>query len=194
MAQPRQFPADSRAPASRAENVMCMTIPPNRSEFAGRPLAEASCSCIGAPPPREEGSGGNARMANRAAPCPVWRHERHTHDRSAVARSALGSGHPPRARRLPLRRHHHGRVLPAGLPVAAAAAQERPLLPHLRRGRGRRLPRLQALRSEGRAGPAGAGGGAGRLRLHRGVGGHPLAGRAGGPLRLLALPLPAHVP
>ena len=47
--------------------------------------------------------------------------------------------------------HHHGRLLPPRLPLAPAAAQERPLLPLLRRGRGRRLPRLQALRPERRA-------------------------------------------
>ena len=81
-----------------------------------------------------------------------------------------------------------------GCPSPSAAAQECPLLPQHRRGGDRRVPGLPPLRPEGE-----------RARLAQAVvrdacafieflGRNPVPRHAGHPLRLLALPFPAHVP
>ena len=57
----------------------------------------------------------------------------------------MGGGRRPRPRRrhrLGVRRAHHGRLLPAELPVAPPEAGERGVLRHARRGRGRRAAGL----------------------------------------------------
>ena len=135
----------------------------------------------------------NARMAPRPSPRHIAFHERHPSHRPAAGRASLAAGPRPPARRLPVCRHHHGRVLPPRLPFAPPAAQERPLLPQPAGSRGRRLPRLQALRPQGGARRHRPGRGTRCLHQHRGVGRHPLARCAGHSRRLLALPFPAAV-
>src|SRR4051794_12191071 len=104
-------------------------------------------------------TGRNRRMAVACAGGDIARHEQH--------RQALGTGSRPSAEcRFPLRGDHDGGVLPPVLSLAASVAPERALLPLGARGRGRRLPRLQALRPERRPGAPRPGGGARRLRLH----------------------------
>ena len=57
-------------------------------------------------------------------------------------------------RTLRLRRHQHGDVLPAVVPVAAAAPRSGAAVPRRRRRRGGRLPRLPALSADGAPAPS----------------------------------------
>ena len=102
----------------------------------------------------------NARMAPSQRLHHIRPMQDTRHNRPGLGRASLGPGPPPAARRLPLRGHHHGRLLPPGLPVTPPTAPERALLPGQPGSRSCRVPRLQALRSERRARRHRPGGGA----------------------------------